>query len=157
MHAPNLGPRTAGYVAAAIFAVCAGVELGMVVAGVSWGAFTRLASHGVAVFLAAVWITAALAVALRDRSPTVDLVAWTAALPGMVLLFIHGFFATWSGGSTFASSRLALVYSLLAIALSWLLRRSFGRGVIAPVPQPVPWRTDPRGRVRELRPAMAAR
>ena len=32
MHAPHVQPRTAGYLIAGIFAVCAGVELGRVVA-----------------------------------------------------------------------------------------------------------------------------
>lgn len=153
MHAPNLRPRTAGYVVAGIFAVCAGVELGMVVAGVPWGAFTRLASHGVAVVLAAIWIAAALAIALRDRSRTLELVAWTTAIPGAVLLFLHGFVATWGAGAMTAGTRLALMYSALAIALAWLLRQTFGRGVVAPVPQPVPWRTTPRPAT--MRPAMA--
>jgi hypothetical protein len=152
MRTRHLEPGIAGYLIAAVFAVCAGVELGMVVAGVTWGAFTPLASHGVSVLLAALWIVAALSVALRDRSRTLEMVAWTTAIPGAVLLFIHGFVATWGAGALTPASHLALVYSALAIAMAWLLRQAFGRGVVAPVPQPVPWRSTPRP---AMRPAMA--
>lgn len=156
MHAPHVQPRPAGYAIAGIFAVCAGVELGRVVADAPWGAFTPLASHGVAVMLAALWIVAALTIALRDRGRGVELVAWTVGFPAALLLFIHGFVATWGGGTTSAGSRLALVYAVLAVGVAWLLRQAWGRGVVAPVPQPVPWRTAPRpAPARGVRPTFA--
>lgn len=144
MRVRNVTPRTAGYIFAGILSACAGAEIGRVVADVPWGAFTPAASHAVSIVLAAIWIVAALAIALRDRWESLETVAWMTAFPAAFLLFLHGFISTWGAGGISAASRAALLYPMLAIGSAFLLRRTFGSGAITgesvvPSPQPVAW------------------
>ncbi len=166
MHAPNIEPRTAGYITAGILSACGGAELGRVFAGVPWGAFTPIASHAVSIVLGTVWIVAALAIALRDRYQALEPVAWFTVFPAVLLLFLHGFVATWGAGVTTAASRAALLYPMLAVAGAFLLRRTYGSQAaepstsLVPSPQPVPWATHTDWRERadtrtDLKPAFA--
>jgi hypothetical protein len=153
MHAPNITPRTAGYIFAGILSACAGAEIGRVVADVPWGAFTPAASHAVSIVLAAIWIVAALAIALRDRWESLETVAWATAFPAAFLLFMHGFVAAWGAGGTSAASRAALLYPMLAIGGAFLLRRAFDGALqtgesAVPSPQPVPWASHTAWRER---------
>jgi hypothetical protein len=152
MHAPTIEPRTAGYIIAGILAACAGAELGRVFADVPWGAFTPLASHGVALVLSTLWIVTAFSLALRDRFESLDDVAWMTVFPAVTLLLFHGFVATWGAGGQSAASRAALLYPVLAVACTALLRKTFARDhVTVPAPQPIPWRLQPALRLAHQR------
>lgn len=84
-----------------------------------WIGFRSEASRGVSCFLMALWSVAALVVIGRGRLRSLANAAWAIAWTAALAMFVHGA-VTRVGGSV-----IGLLYLPAAIALGFLLKRSF--------------------------------